>query len=226
MPAPSCWLGDHVSGLTAACATPHRCGVDCGWCSPGNVIYKDGTAGKRCGDIRDNDGPHGKWDCPGKYQTVACEDGYQCDPLNFTCVHAGKGEGVPQETCEASCKKPAKVFACNRTTYTCEEAEPGQPNQGAKDVCDASCQVQYTCDPINYTCVEADEPGAPGSMPKDQCDASCKKPDPLYKCETVGIPGNFSCVEAPASEGGIPKATCDEQCVTKVRKCITCAVLY
>ena len=51
-------------------------------------------------------------------------------------------------------------------------------------------------------------------MPKDQCDASCKKPDPLYKCDSYdGVAGNFTCKEATAEEGGIPQATCLEQCV-------------
>ncbi len=129
-------------------------------------------------------------------------------------MHAGPGEGSPKEVCEASCKKPAKVFACNRTSYKCEEAPPGTPNDGSMEACSAACQVQYTCDPTNYTCKETDAPGAPG-LPKEQCDASCKKPDPLYKCATVGIAGNLSCIEVSAEEGGIPKATCDEQCVTR-----------
>ncbi len=156
-----------------------------------------------------------EWDCPGQYQTTTCEDGYTCDPNNnFTCVAAGPGEGVPKETCDAGCKKPAKVFGCNRTTYTCEEVEPGHPNDGAMETCTAACQVQYTCDPTNYTCVEARDGDAAAAMPKDQCDASCKKPDPLYKCDSHdGVAGNFTCKEATAEEGGIAQATCLEQCV-------------
>ena len=155
-----------------------------------------------------------EWDCPGKYQTATCEDGFTCDPQNnFTCVNAGPGEGVPKETCDAGCKKPAKVFGCNRTTFKCEEVEPGHPNDGAMEACTESCQVQYTCDKTSFTCVEAHN-GEADSKPKDQCDATCKKPDPMYKCDSHdGVVGNFTCKEATAEEGGIPQSVCLEQCV-------------
>ena len=178
----------------------------CGWCSPGAVIYKDGHGGKRCADQRDD-----KWDCPGKYQTTTCEDGFTCDmsePANPTCKEAGKGEGQSKEQCDAGCKKPAKVFVCDRQKYECTEAEPGHENDGGKEACDESCQPQYTCNEETFTCEEAREK-KPGMMPKQQCDETCKEPPKMYKCKD----GTFTCEETPAAEGGIPQAVCQEQCV-------------
>lgn len=194
----------------------------CGWCSPGAVVYKNGTGGRRCADQRIP-----QWDCPGKYQTDTCEDGYRCDPTNnFTCAIAGPGEGVPKETCDAGCKHAAKVFGCNTTTYKCEEVEPGHQNDGGMEACTAACQVQYTCDKTTFTCKEARN-GEADTSPKDQCDAKCKKPDPLYKCNSKsgGIPGNFTCEEATAEEGGNEKATCLEKCVAPKPEPVTPAFL-
>ena len=177
----------------------------CGWCSPGAIVYKNGTGGRRCGDMRDD-----PWDCPGKYQTTTCEEGFTCDTSaeKPTCESAGKGEGVPKEQCDAGCKKAAKVFVCDRQKYECTEAEPGHENDGAKEACDDSCQPQYTCNHETHTCEEAREK-KPGMLPKDECDQACAAPFKTYKC----VDGTFTCEEAPAAEGGVPQAICQEQCV-------------
>eukprot|EP01048_Picozoa_sp_COSAG05_P011557 COSAG05_NODE_1097_length_5894_cov_2.299741_1_plen_661_part_00 len=176
-----------------------------------NVIFADGTQGKRCADQRDD-----KWDCPGHYQTTQCEMGYTCDHTYYTCKEAGKGEGDPKEVCEASCEKskPADVFMCNASTYQCYNVPPNETNQGSEEACNEHCQIQYTCDKETFTCKQA-EVGDPAGQSKEKCDTDCVKPPPVYKCNEAGggIPGNFSCEEVPAgTEGAVSQDECAQKC--------------
>eukprot|EP01051_Picozoa_sp_SAG22_P023772 SAG22_NODE_6280_length_875_cov_1.471649_2_plen_157_part_01 len=68
-------------GQFASC---HACVAQafCGWCSPGNVIYSNGSNGTRCGDERDE-----PWDCPQHYSTESCGvgSGYACNTTTGKC---------------------------------------------------------------------------------------------------------------------------------------------
>lgn len=75
----------------------------CGWCSPGPIIYRNGSSGARCGDERDL-----PWNCPQHYSTETCSEGYHCFENNTLvpkCLAQGKGEGnfTSKTSCEKAC---------------------------------------------------------------------------------------------------------------------------
>ena len=61
--------------------------TDCGWCH-NNIVYKNGTTGARCADIRDD-----PWNCRGQFDTYKCSVGWKCDEVAGKCKPDMAGEG-------------------------------------------------------------------------------------------------------------------------------------
>ena len=99
----------------------------CSWCSPGPVVYADGSPGHRCADERDK-----PWDCPQHLQTKACKPLYTCNQTSGQCIHAKLGDpkATNQSACAKVCMKKPKPnphhqnkttakYNCNNQTGTC-----------------------------------------------------------------------------------------------------------
>jgi hypothetical protein len=98
--------------ITAPASTGGR--TDCGWCHV-NIVYKNGTTGARCADIRDD-----PWNCRDQYDTYKCSVGWKCDEVAGKCSPDMKGEGYgSNSTCSIHCNPhPEKdLYRCNTTTY-------------------------------------------------------------------------------------------------------------
>ena len=123
----------------------------CSWCSPGPVVYADGSPGHRCADERDK-----PWDCPQHLQTKACKPLYTCNQTSGQCIHAKLGD--PKATNQSAgakvCMKKPKPnphhqnkttakYNCNNQTGTCEEAHSAGGSPSTNGTSLATCNM--TC---------------------------------------------------------------------------------
>jgi len=151
----------------------------CGWCSPGVVIYEDGTKGNRCANANDPK----KWFCLGKLMTAECEIGYVCTgPPEYKCELSGKpGEGtVDLHACIDGCTTLAQ-WKCNTDKYTCEVCSTGEAGCSSHQNCSDSCidASTFKCDPVQATCVKCPK-GEVGCYGKAECDNKCVQ---KYECD-------------------------------------------
>ena len=125
--------------------------MNCGWCHfP--IIYKNGTSGKRCADIRDD-----PWHCNDLFDTYKCNMGWKCvDQIAGRCEQDKAGEGFGSNaTCNQYCQphpQPPR-YKCNVTDYTCGKCDQKDTSAGcitdraeACDNCEAPPSVKFRCD--------------------------------------------------------------------------------
>jgi len=181
-------LATTVALVTDPCAPQTSCtdciklvSQGCGWCSPGEVVYTDGTKGNRCAYANDPK----KWFCLGKYMTAECEIGYVCTgPPDYKCELSGKpGEGtVDLHACIDTCVTPSK-WKCNTDKFTCEVCTKGDDPTKCNDhqKCADSCidESLYQCDPVQAKCVKCPS-GKTGCQGKAECDGTCTQ---KYECD-------------------------------------------
>jgi hypothetical protein len=151
----------------------------CGWCSPSEVIYEDGTKGHRCANANDPK----KWFCLGKLMTAECEVGYVCTgPPDYKCELSGKpGEGtVDLHACIDGCTQLAQ-WKCNTDKYTCEVCTAGDKGCTDHQTCSDACidESTYKCDPVQAKCVKCAK-GEVGCQGEGECDNKCTQ---LYQCD-------------------------------------------
>lgn len=130
----------------------------CGWCSV-NVTYSDGSQGSQCAGFN---GPNGTnaFVCAGRYSTLSCDQGYQCNYTSLQCYETAPGDGVPQNVC----------------LELCRPTPPPPPPQ-----------KQYTCNVTTKQCILCNSSHCPGSMPLAQCEAACTNPKPGPHGNLVGV---------------------------------------
>jgi len=178
----------------------------CGWCSPGRIMFDNGTVGARCADQRDK----AAWTCDGIYQTDECIMGYSCEPPpkvpNYTCVKAGLGEGSSNASCTAGCGKAATIYGCDNKTWTCKAVPGGTAGAAGLSVCNKTCAPYAKCNSATWTCDKA-TPGTPGALPAGQCASSCHDAS-KYSCSK-----NYTC-EVSSLPFGLDKKGCEDMCHT------------
>lgn len=131
----------------------------CGWCSPGGILYANGSTGARCGDERDD-----PWDCPQHYQTRSCPLEYTCNKTSWTCVISPPG--TPGATtnmsgCAAHCTKPPP---------------PPPPHNHTPHNSSNHTKHYYQCDNSSQICEQVTTNGS-GTFPTiASCNATCSKP--------------------------------------------------
>jgi len=159
----------------------------CGWCAPHEVVYVDGTKGKRCANAHDPK----KWFCLGKLQTDSCIEGYVCTGApKYQCELSGKpGEGTPDaHACIDGCSAPPK-WKCNSGKNKCEVCTTAEKDINPEcmksvDDCNDKCIVAktYKCDYSKTTCTECSKTDDPAFCKgKAECDGSCSVPH--FQCE-------------------------------------------
>eukprot|EP01012_Entosiphon_sulcatum_P029628 TRINITY_DN361_c0_g1_i1.p1 TRINITY_DN361_c0_g1~~TRINITY_DN361_c0_g1_i1.p1 ORF type:complete len:750 (+),score=90.47 TRINITY_DN361_c0_g1_i1:724-2973(+) len=184
----------------------------CGWCSV-DVIYKDGTPGKRCAGWNSN-GSRNQFDCHGVWHTDDCND-YQCLMPQGQCVKVPLGGGESKEDCEKTCMPapsppsplpppptpptpPAQTYLCNTTDYHCYLTTPGHGE--SPELCEADCHAPTPVHPsppppptppaATYLCNETDWqcfPTTPGHGTSiEVCLKQCVSP-PLPPPEFHGV---------------------------------------
>lgn len=127
----------------------------CGWCSV-PVQYVDGTQGTQCAGFQGNET---RFVCPGRYSTLACEVGYQCN-AQLKCIPTVPGDGMPLSTCAQICRPTP--------------SPPPVPKL-------------YKCDLVTHQCSPCTEMPCPGSMPLEQCAQLCPNPHPGPTPAIVGV---------------------------------------
>lgn len=132
----------------------------CGWCSE-PVMYKDGKKGTQCAGFASDPNSTNPFVCKGRYSTLSCSQGYDCDEHNFQCKpNPNPGNGMPIAVCDALCKPtPSPTPA----------------------------PTQYVCNMTTKQCHKCNETHCAGSMPQATCEAACKKPHKGPTGIVVGI---------------------------------------
>lgn len=148
---------DHCSQYGDSC-TDCLAHEYCGWCSV-DVTYKDGSKGTQCAGFNGGNGSSA-FVCAGRYSTLSCDVGYNCNSTSYQCQQAQPGNGFPLAECEA----------------LCHPTPPPTPPQN-----------MYTCNTTSKQCIKCNASHCPGEMPLGQCEAACTNPKPGPHGSLVGV---------------------------------------
>jgi len=143
-------------------------------------------------------------------------------------------------TCNATCKSPAPVYACNHTSALCEKAPVGHPDAASKQVCEKNCTKpkpkppppppppSFRCDNVSLSCAMVSGNASNGSAAgKYKTQAACAQDCvQKYQCAPSNNGTNLTCTKvAFSTSGALPLANCSQACKVPPTHNATPAVL-